>query len=172
MVQGLPFFHAMPAEAFVRDYFCSRRLCYAFDHGRARRTRFLLERLVCYMPLAHRSGATKRLKTGPSERAPASSHNEPLLLATCTVCQSAGRRGAQYTGSSAALAITQRVYRDAQRNPELYQRLQPTQHLLLKMQAATLVALLIPVVAIWITVVVRYGRSIEEIVVATIEKEE
>ena len=41
------------------------------------------------------------------------------------------------------------------------------------MQAATLVALLIPVVAIWITVVVRYGRSIEEIVVATtIEKEE
>ena len=40
------------------------------------------------------------------------------------------------------------------------------------MQAATLVALLIPVVAIWITVVVRYGRSIEEIVVATVEKEE
>ena len=41
------------------------------------------------------------------------------------------------------------------------------------MQAAALVALLIPVVAIWITVVVRYGRSIEEIVVATtIEKEE
>ena len=41
------------------------------------------------------------------------------------------------------------------------------------MQAATLVALLIPVVAIWITVVVRYGWSIEEIVVATtIEKEE
>ena len=40
------------------------------------------------------------------------------------------------------------------------------------MQAATLVALLIPVVAIWITVVVRYGRSIEEIVVATAEKEE
>ena len=41
------------------------------------------------------------------------------------------------------------------------------------MQAATLVALLIPVVAIWITVVVRYGQSIEEIVVATtIEKEE
>ena len=40
------------------------------------------------------------------------------------------------------------------------------------MQAATLVALLIPVVAIWITVVVRYGRSIEEIVATTIEKEE
>ena len=40
------------------------------------------------------------------------------------------------------------------------------------MQAATLVALLIPVIAIWITVVVRYGRSIEEIVVATVEKEE
>ena len=40
------------------------------------------------------------------------------------------------------------------------------------MQAATLVALLIPVVAIWITVVVRYGRSIEEIVVAAVEKEE
>jgi len=41
------------------------------------------------------------------------------------------------------------------------------------MQAATLVALLIPVVAIWITVVVRYGRSIEElVVVAAIEKEE
>ena len=40
------------------------------------------------------------------------------------------------------------------------------------MQAATLVALLIPVVAIWITVVVRYSRSIEEIVVATVEKEE
>jgi len=40
------------------------------------------------------------------------------------------------------------------------------------MQAATLVALLIPVVAIWITVVVRYGRSIEEIVVASVEKEE
>ncbi len=40
------------------------------------------------------------------------------------------------------------------------------------MQAATLVALLTPVVAIWITVVVRYGRSIEEIVVATVEKEE
>ena len=40
------------------------------------------------------------------------------------------------------------------------------------MQAATLVALLIPVVAIWITVVVRYGRSIEEIVAATVEKEE
>ena len=40
------------------------------------------------------------------------------------------------------------------------------------MQAATLVALLIPVVAIWITVVVRYGRSIEEIVVETVEKEE
>ena len=40
------------------------------------------------------------------------------------------------------------------------------------MQAATLVALLIPVVAIWITVVVRHGRSIEEIVVATIEKQE
>ena len=40
------------------------------------------------------------------------------------------------------------------------------------MQAATLVALLIPVVAIWITVVVRYGRSIEVIVVATVEKEE
>jgi len=30
------------------------------------------------------------------------------------------------------------------------------------MQASTLVALLIPVVAIWITVVVRYGRSIEK----------
>ena len=42
------------------------------------------------------------------------------------------------------------------------------------MQAATLVALLIPVVAIWITVVVRYGRSIEELAVAAsiIEKEE
>ena len=40
------------------------------------------------------------------------------------------------------------------------------------MQAATLVALLIPVVAIWITVVVRYGRSIEGIVVASVEKEE
>ena len=40
------------------------------------------------------------------------------------------------------------------------------------MQAATLVALLIPVVAIWITVVVRYGRSIEEIMVALVEKEE
>ena len=40
------------------------------------------------------------------------------------------------------------------------------------MQAATLVALLIPVVAIWITVVVRYGRSIEEIVVVSVEKEE
>lgn len=31
------------------------------------------------------------------------------------------------------------------------------------MQASTLVALLIPVVAIWITVVVRYGRSIEKV---------
>ena len=40
------------------------------------------------------------------------------------------------------------------------------------MQAATLVALLIPVVAIWITVVVRYGRSIEEVVAVAIEKEE
>ena len=41
------------------------------------------------------------------------------------------------------------------------------------MQAATLVALLIPVVAIWITVVVRYGRSIEDVAVASIiEKEE
>ena len=40
------------------------------------------------------------------------------------------------------------------------------------MQAATLVALLIPVVAIWITVVVRYGRSIEIVVASTIEKEE
>ena len=41
------------------------------------------------------------------------------------------------------------------------------------MQAATLVALLIPVVAIWITVVVRYGRSIEEVVASvSIDKEE
>ena len=41
------------------------------------------------------------------------------------------------------------------------------------MQASTLVALLIPVVAIWITVVVRYGRSIEDVTVASIiEKEE
>ena len=40
------------------------------------------------------------------------------------------------------------------------------------MQAATLVALLIPVVAIWITVVVRYGRSIEDVVASIIEKEE
>ena len=48
----------------------------------------------------------------------------------------------------------------------------PPQRQTQTMQAATLVALLIPVVAIWITVVVRYGRSIEEIVVATVEKEE
>ena len=40
------------------------------------------------------------------------------------------------------------------------------------MQAATLVALLIPVVAIWITVVVRYGRSIEDVTVASIIKKE
>ena len=40
------------------------------------------------------------------------------------------------------------------------------------MQAATLVALLIPVVAIWITVVVRYGRSIEEVIAVAFEKEE
>jgi len=40
------------------------------------------------------------------------------------------------------------------------------------MQAATLVALLIPVVAIWITVVVRYGRSIEELASVVVEKEE
>ena len=73
---------------------------------------------------------------------------------------------------AALVSITNHFYR----SPALLQTRRrsgtPPQHCEQTMQAATLVALLIPVVAIWITVVVRYGRSIEEIVVATVEKEE
>ena len=108
-----------------------------------------------------------------------------FLIASCDFCQGKNALNARWFSSGSILLFAERPD-EARRSltrkisvsdpaadcaAALLQNTPPQRYN--TMQAATLVALLIPVVAIWITVVVRYGRSIEEIVVATtIEKEE